>query len=521
MAVSQPGASSIAGYVGVGAKNVQFLSEAQNVPRKGVIIGTYDETTKTEIVENQPYLVTSEADVGDKFGFGFMVYRLAKAWFLGAGGIETWVIPQKEATTPGYAQGSITVTVTTAEAGTIYLYIAGESVQVSVADGDSDSDIATAIETAINADTTLPVKATAALGVVTIDANSAGPWGNYVNLSDSWGFGEELPAGVTLAYVQPTGGTGVPDIQDALDAIGIDDEQNSPYFTELLHGYMQDSTTLDTLSAWNGVGNDFVGNYGKIVARPLRSLGGDTAVGSGGLSSLITLGDGRKQDRTQGILAAPGSPNHPQEIAGQALGIEARINNTRAAEHYTGKPLIGVIPGDAADRWTSSYTNRDTALKSGISSTKFDGSSLILQDIATFYHPDNVLPTSNGYALQVNISKIQNVTNSVKLNFQQEKWQGVFIVADVSTVTNTVDNQKARDKQAVENDIIALARSWQSHGWIYDAEFTIDRIKTGNYVQTRAGNTGFDITIPILLSGAGRIYDSTVEFDTSISILNG
>jgi hypothetical protein len=183
--------------------------------------------------------------------------------------------------------------------------------------------------------------------------------------------------------------------------------------------------------------------------------------------------------------------------------------------------LIGVIPGDAADRWTASYTNRDTALKSGISSTKFDGSSLILQDIVTFYHPDNVLPTSNGYALQVNISKIQNVTNSVKLNFQQEKWQGVFIVADVSTVTNTVDNQKARDKQAVENDIIALARSWQSHGWIYDANFTIDRIKTGNYVQIRAGNTGFDITIPILLSGAGRIYDSTVEFDTSISILNG
>jgi phage tail sheath gpL-like len=518
---SDLGASSIAAAVGVGAKNVQFAPEAQTLPRKIVIIGTYDETTKTEIIENTLYLVTSPEDVGDRFGFGFMLYRLAKWLYLGAGGIETWVIPQKEAATPGFAQGSITVTATSASAGTYYLYVVGEVVPVSVADGDDGAAIAVKINAAINADNTLPITSTVATNVVTVDANSAGLFGNFINLSDSWGFGEEIPSGITsIVYVQPTGGTGIPDVQDALDAMGLDDDQNEKYFTELLHGYMQDTTTLDNIHAWNGAGNDFVGNYSKLVARMLRSLGGDTVAGSGGLNSLISLGDGRKQDRTQGIMAAPGSPNHPQEIAAQALGIEARINNTRAAEHYVGKPLVNVIPGDPADRWTSSYTSRDTALKAGISSTKYEGGSLVLTDIATFYHPDSVPVTSNGYALQVNIAKIENITNSVKTNFQQEKWQGIFIVDDVTKVTNTVDNQKARDKQAVQNDIIALARQWESHGWIHTAQFTIDRITTGGYVQIRAGNTGFDITIPILLSGAGRVYNSVVEFDTSIAVLS-
>lgn len=513
-------ASSLAAAVGVGAKNVQFAPSANTLPRKIVIVGTFDETTKTSIVENTPYLVTSKEDVGDRFGFGFMLYRLAKWAFLGSSGVETWVVPQLENVAAAFAQGTITITATSASAGTLYLYVAGESVQVTIADGDDGTDIATAIAAAINANMTLPVTATPATNVVTIDAKSGGLWGNYINLSLNWGFGEETPAGITsIVFVQPTGGSGLPDIQDALDALGMDDEQNEKYFTDLIHGYMQDTTTLNTLSIWNGEGNTFSGNYAKLVARMLRSLSGDTAAGSGGLSTLISLGNGRKQDRTSGIVPVPGSPNHPQEIAALTIGIEALTNNDRAAEHFVGKPLPGIIPGAIADRWTSSYTNRETALRAGIGSTIVSGGSVILQDMATFYHPDSVPVDSNGYAAQVNIAKVQNITDSVRTNFNQEKWQGVYIVADVSKVTNVIDKQKARDLTAVQNDVIALARAWEAHGWIYSAQYTIDQIKTGNYIAIRAGNTGFDITIPVILSGVGRIYNSEVHFDTSISIL--
>jgi phage tail sheath gpL-like len=513
-------ASSLAAANGVGVKNVQFSPSANTLARKILLIGTYDETTKTSIVPDVPLLVTSKEDVGDRLGFGFMLYRLAKSAFIGSSGIETWVVPQEENVAAAFAQGSITVTASSASAGTLYLYIAGESVQVTVADGDDGDAIASSINAAINADNTLPVTSTVALSVVTVDSKAGGLWGNFINMSLNWGAGEETPADITsIVFVQLTGGSGLPDIQTALDALGTGDEQNLAYFTDLVHGYMQDATTLDDLSIWNGEGNAFAGNYAKLVARPLRSLNGDTAAGSGGLSALIAVGDGRKQDRTSGIIAAPGSPNHPQEIAALAMGIMAQINANRASEHYVGRVLSGVITGAPADRWTSSYTSRDTALKAGISSTLVSGGSVLMQDVATFYHPDSVPVDSNGYAYQVNISKLQNISNSVKINFGQEKWQGNAIVADVSKVTSVIDREKTKDITAVQNDVVALAVAWASRSWIFNSSYTISEIQKGTYIEIRPGGTGFNIVIPILLSGVSRITNTEVKFDTSFAIL--
>jgi phage tail sheath gpL-like len=120
-------ASSLAAANGVGVKNVQFSPSANTLARKILLIGTYDETTKTSIVPDVPLLVTSKEDVGDRLGFGFMLYRLAKSAFIGSSGIETWVVPQEENVAAAFAQGSITVTASSASAGTLYLYIAGES----------------------------------------------------------------------------------------------------------------------------------------------------------------------------------------------------------------------------------------------------------------------------------------------------------------------------------------------------------------------------------------------------------
>jgi hypothetical protein len=37
-------------------------------------------------------------------------------------------------------------------------------------------------------------------------------------------------------------------------------------------------------------------------------------------------------------------------------------------------------------------------------------------------------------------------------------------------------------------------------------------------VVIRAGGKGFTMTLPVLLSGEGTIFDTTVEFDTSLDI---
>lgn len=512
-------ANSRAAAVGVGVKNVQFAPGSELVQRKVLVIGSYDDSTYTSVAEEVPIQVTSPEDAGNRFGFGYMIHRLVKAVWAGSGGLECWVVPQAE--TSAQAAGNIAVTGPATENGTLHLYIAGDYVPVSVTSGDAATAIATAIGAAINADSDLPVTASVTDDDVTVTSKSEGTWGNEITITSNEGFGQETPAGVAVVVTDMSSGAGTPTISDALDALGTDDDANLNYFTDVVHGYLQDSTTLDAISTYNGLGNDYVGCYSKLVGRPFRCLTGDTATGSGGLSSLTTLGGNRKTtDRTNGVIAVPGSPNHPSEIAAIAIGVMAKLNNNRAEENYNGQLLPGVIAGAAADRWTSSYDSRDSAVKAGVSPTKVDSSGAVfMQNVLTFYHPDNVPTASNGYAAMRNISILQNVLYNIRLNFEQEKWQGITIVSDVAKVANSVSKDKARDVSAVLDDLIALAEAFEERAWIYTASWTIEKLKDG-LITVKDGGIGFDATLPIILSGNATIIDVTTQFDTSLAVLS-
>ena len=506
--------STVAAGIGASVTNTQFKAAGAVLPRKNLIIGTYDPAITT-ITDDTPALVTSPEDVGATFGWGFMLHRLAIRNFAGSGGGETWVIPQAEVA-GAQAAGSITYTGAAAANGTIALRIAGVAVPVTVASGDAVADMATATAAAITANPNLPVTAIAALGVVTITSKSTGLWGNFISVTFNWGLNEALPAGVSAAVVAMAGGTGVPSIADALDSLGTDDDANENSFTDMVHGYMQDTTALDAVSTYVGEGNTAVGLYSKTVARPFRSLIGDTAAGSAGLAALIVLADLRKTDRATGVIAAPGSPNHPAEIAALAAGIASKLNNNRAEEGMIGQILPGILTGAVADRWTKSYDSRNTAVQNGIGTTKASGGALYAQDVLTFYRPDSVPATSNGYKRYRNISVIQNMLYNVAANFKQDRWLGVSIVDDVAKVANIVDRQKARDAEAVKDDLVALATSFRDQAWLFEIDtFTLPNIQ----VQIRAGTNGFDTILPVIISGEGGIVDTNVEFDAAITIL--
>jgi phage tail sheath gpL-like len=508
--------TSVAPAVGASVTNVQFAAAAEVLPRKNLIIGTYDPAITT-LTNNVPMFVTSAEEVGSIAGRGFMAHRLAVQNFLGSGGGETWFIPQAEAGGAAQATGSITISSAATASGTLSLYIAGISVPVPVTSGDSETVIAAAIVTAITANADLPVTATSAVGVVTVTAKSAGPWGDDISFTFNWGFQEAFPADVAVIVVNMSGGTGIPTIADALNNLGTGDAANEQHFTDMVHGYGQDSTTLDAVLTYVGAGNTAVGLWSKTVARPFRSLIGDTTAGSGGLSSLISLADGRKTDRATGIIAAPGSPNHPAEIAALAAGIASKLNNNRAQEHALGQILPGIIPGSkTGDRWTDSYDNKDTANKNGIGTTAASGGALVIQLMLTFYRPDTVPSTTNSYRSYRNISILQNQLDSVKTNFEQDKWLGVSLVESVANVSNIIDRQKARDVEAVKDDLVALVQSWLKKSWIFEAEtFAIPNIQ----VQIRAGTNGFDAIVPVILSGEIGILDTNIEHDVSIAVL--
>ena len=519
-------ANSLANAVGAAVRNTQFQSQAEVLQRRIGIVATYDPAILT-VIDEVPVLVLSAEDVGAKFGFGFMAYRLAREAFRGSQNIPTYIIPQSEAGGAVVADGSTDFTVTTVVAGTIYLYIAGDRIAVDIPAeiatvATTADDIATLIVAAIAAgDPGLPVT-TAVDGVTTSQVNytgkSKGPYGNDITIEFNLGAGEELPGGVSVVTVAMASGVGVPIMADALDnGLGTGDIANELGITDFTHGYGQDATTLSAISAYVGEGNTFTGLYAKTVARPFRALTGDTEAGSGALTALIAVTDARKTDRANGILAVPGSASHPSEIAAQAIGHLARINNQLAEQSYTDTILAGVWPGPQADQWTADYDDRDLAVKSGISPSHIKNGAVVLQNMVTFYRPDSVPVSSNGYRSMRNISITQNVLNAVRLNFEQEKWQGISIVSDVNRVGNATSKTKARDTSSVLDDLVALALSFEDRAWIFSSSFTIDALQDAGSVTIRAGGTGFDSLLKLIYSGEGGILDNIVEFDTSIA----
>ena len=512
--------NSLAAAVGSAAKNVQFLSAARNVERKVLIIGTYD-VSKTTIVDEVPIQILSPSDAADKYGFGSMLHRLAIQAFLGGNGIKTFVQPQAEAGGAVASAGKNTWTASGTVAGTVHMYIAGEYVPFQVADADDQDAVSIACVAAVEANDDLGISAAvgAAPADSEFDAKSKGPWGDDISIAFNIGIGQEFPIGVSVVVTDMTGGSGIPDIDDALNGLGTGDDANEDFYTDVVHGYGLDTATMTKIAAYVGVGNEFTGLYDKLVGRPFRVLTGDVTADSAGLTALIVITDAKLTDRANGIIAAPGSRSHPGEIAAQAIGHMARINNNRAAESYVGVILSGIDPGEKADRWTSDYDNRDTAVKSGISPTKVNSGAVVLQNVVSFYRPASVPVESNGYRSMRNISILQNIIYNIKVNFSQEKWQGISLVENITNVTNVVDRLKARDTAIVIDDLVALAKSFESRAWIYTASFTIQKLAEDGAVSVRSGGTGFDSTLSIILSGEGGILDTVTEFDTSIAIL--
>ena len=344
--------NSKAAAVGSAVRNVQFQPESQVLQRKVLVVGTFD-PAETGVVENTPVEVLSAADAGDRFGYGFMAHRLVDILMSAGSGFRVFVSPQAEASGAVAASGDIAFTGTSTAAGDIVVRIGSDLVSATVASGATNIEAAAALNAALTA-TTAAVRRLPVLSAVdgtdtfqvNLTAKSKGPWGNDITISVV-----SLPAGLTAAVTDMASGAGLPDINDSLNALGTGDSANEEHFTDLVHGYGLDATTLGSISTYVGEGNELDGLYSVTVARPFRAVTGDNTADTAGLTALIAITDVRKLDRANGVVAAPGSPTHPSEIAASAVGVMAGISGVRAEQSYIDMQLPGVVPGDIGDRW--------------------------------------------------------------------------------------------------------------------------------------------------------------------------
>lgn len=520
--MSKVTSSSLAAATTSAVINQTFQAGANVLQRKGLIIGTGDPAKEAGLTLDTPILITSPEDAGSKTGFGFMVHRLAEQFYQGSkGAIPVYISVQAEDGSAVQATGEIDFVGSSGVlAGTLSLYISGilnRPVNVTITDAMTADAIATATAAAINAIKELPVTATALTTVVTITAKSGGAWGNDISIVFNLLPGDVTPTGVTPVITDMASGNSSDDISTALDGLGTGDNANAIFITDMVHGYGQTTAILNSILDYVGAGNTKVGLYSEVVHRPFRSIVGDVATGSAGLAALIVVADARKSDRASGVIAVPGSATHPQEIAAQAMGIMARINNVRAQDMFVDIQLENISAGADTDDWTNDYTNRDTAVKTGISTTQVKSSVVNLQNMVTFYHPDTVPQGNNGYREMRNISILQNILNSQFVTFNAEKWKQTSIYEDKAQVSDPTARLKARDVEDVISEDVALINAWIGLGWIFETEFAINELKA-NPPTIRVGGDGFVNNIKVILAGMGNIIDNTTYFDVSIAV---
>ena len=494
-------------------QNIVLKAQAENIPRKIVIAGTY-ENGKT-IVDEVPELSLNSSVTGSIYGFGSMLHRLHLEAEMGSAGIQTYIQPQAEVAGSA-ADGEVDFTGSSGVlSGTLSFYIGFDLIRVSVFDSDTPTLLGGKLANAINADESLNFTAANLAGVVTLTSKTIGVYGNFAKFSINREPGQKTPAGIVVAITQPTGGAGLPDIQDALDGLGTGDASNELHFTALIHGYGQDSTTLDAIKNYVGVGDEVVGLYDKDVARPFYSITGDTGAGSAGLSDLLDIGALRTTDRANSIFPVPGSKSHPSEIGAQVVGHIERIANIRPAECYTDTELIRIDPGDSAERWTNDRDDRTIAKQNGISSSLVEAGVVLIKDTITLYHPNTIPVNSNIYRQIANICKIQNMLDSLKVTYKSPTFKGAIIVQDANKVGSAIVRLKVIDEDIVRGVLFGLIDSWVDNAWIFESSFA----KKNLVVALREATDGFNSITKAILSGVGESYDNQILADTSTAIL--
>lgn len=298
--------------------------------------------------------------------------------------------------------------------------------------------------------------------------------------------GESL--GTVFTVTQPTGGLVNPDVDSALALMGNVWETMGLNAMEIA-----DTTTLGKLSTFGE------GRWGELVRKPLVFFTGNTATT---VANATAVSSGRRTDRVNAQLVAPGSKELPFVVAARQLARIAAVANNNPPTDYGSQRATGLVPGADEDQWD--YAQRDQAVKAGSSTIEVKDGEVSIGDVITFYRPSGD-PTP-AYRYVVDIVKLQNIIYNVDLKFAVPSWDGAPLIPDGQPTVNP-NARKPRDAKAEVSSVIdALALA----AIISDPEAT----KEGTTAAIDGGNPKrLNLRVkPIKLSGNTNILDVELAF---------
>lgn len=299
------------------------------------------------------------------FGEGSMLHAMAAAAREANDYVDIWAIALDDDVAGVAASGTVTLSGVPTATGTLALYIGGSQVRIAVVAAEAVATLATRLADAINADASLPVTASAALGVVTLTSRWKGETGNDLDVRLNY-YGEQTPAGLTVAIVALAGGTANPAVQPVLDAIA-----GQQYYS-IVCPYL-DGANLTALEA------EMAARFGPmdvLTGHVFNAMVGNHA-------ELTTWGDGRNSPHvsTLGLYDVPTAP----WVAASIWATVAEFSGANdPARPFRSLVLPGVLPPPEVSRFTRA--ERNLALYDGISTFTVDqGGQVLIETIITNY----------------------------------------------------------------------------------------------------------------------------------------
>lgn len=415
---------------GVAIKVEPMAASPSSARNRPVIIALFGQVnaavTTPDTTKRRIY---SAAEVAAIAGYGSPAHLKALELFPeyggGVGDIEVWWFPLDQPTSGDAAEGTITPSIsggTPTKAQEYAIKISGIlSERFTVDVDDTVATICDSAVAAINAVPIMPVIATDNTTAVGLAAKWEGTTGNHIEVEL---IEYQVDSEVSCVIVQPTGGTGIPDITAALAQIG---EQWVTHIDNQLD--YTDSTELNEYMVF-GQGTD--GDGGRRlpeVHKPLVVITGTTEPTVGTVTAVT---DARTTDRVNVIATAPGSNALPFVVASAYVREIAKVDNADPAYAYNRRPLTGIEPGTDAEQWTSAQ--RNAAVKAGCSTVKLRDGVLQIEDVVTCYHPSG--ESDPIYRYVVNQAKHATIINELDLMVEENSLMGRPIVQPGQKVTN-------------------------------------------------------------------------------------
>ncbi|WP_410015808.1 phage tail sheath subtilisin-like domain-containing protein [Sodalis sp. C49] len=416
---------------------------------------------------NVPVIASSASTVAGVFGSGSMLHNLMAAYLANDRAGEIYLLPLADGEAMVAATGTITVTNGASETGVISLYIGGSRVQVSVAATDTPAAIASALETAINAATALPVTASAALAVVTLTAKNKGFHGNGIdvrlNYQGSAG-GETTPAGLVLTLTALSKGAGSPDLSVALANLG------DLTFDFIVNPYT-DTTSLDALK---GLLADSCGRWSYA-----EQLYGHTLGALAGTYGQLTAAGEARNNQHETLLGIYDSPT-PAYIWSAAVygAIAGSLRND------PGRPLQtlavnGVLAPPLTSRFT--LTERNNLLYSGISTvTVADDGTVQIENIITTYQTNKYGDADDSYLQVETLFLLMYVTRYIRTQITS-KFARMKLAADG---TRFAAGAAVVTPNTIRAELIAQYTTLERNGYVQDSAAFAD----GLLVELNAAN---------------------------------